>query len=597
MSHIHDARNQSLSSLVHNLRLDSGANSARELRSKGNDLYVKQGQAFFTSTTSRASHRANAIALVKSSLVNESHATPKDADKILANVFGHAPTQITGGDVKRLHDLGQVAADFIEEGMSPVDAFEAAQRGDSLHTSARTSLDEPVVRRDSTSSEGSDPSVQSNEEEEPLVGANQSGPQQTPSSHSLPPPPPRLDGAHLSDSQDELSPLSLPPPPPSPFLDDDVSGLDGGPPPPPPPPGLPGIGVGGPTYAESRRLKLEQEPPPITPLPMANENVTLTALKDPKSTIGASYLPGPAPETLNGTSLINTRLEDFSEADRNAVKIAKEVLIEVRGKLPRGAFNNFQALPGYVKQELRHPDTPNICASWWNAVLQGVSGKALETLKKENPHTPEFLLSTAALAWATEAVGGGVCANLATLTTATLTTKLPPGSQITQVNHGFDHEFVAIKTPGSDNWFVVDPWPNEPHVVTFTDCYFQPEDVASHFTIDVTKTAPKDKPFGIDMSTLNAKKSDIVETVQEELDEDPDTSGRLTRTPWKDPVPKNKGKNDGVDPTFGRMAHDWNHTYNVSVSKDEAERTKFLKERIFCLGQSRRLGCERDCDP
>jgi len=72
------------------------------------------------------------------------------------------------------------------------------------------------------------------------------------------------------------------------------------------------------------------------------------------------------------------------------------------------------------------------------------------------------------------------------------------------------------------------------------------------------------------MSTLNGQKSAIVETVQEELDADPDTSDRLTRTAWKDPVPEQERirrklrNNDGVDPTFGRMAHDWNHTNNVS---------------------------------
>jgi hypothetical protein len=535
MSHIHDARNVSLSNLVNNLKLDNATNSPKELRSKGNDLYVKQGQALFTSTTSRANHRANAIALVQSSLVNEYGATPKDAKTILANVLGQTPTQITGGDVKQLHDLGQIAAGFIAKGMTPVEAFAAAQRGDSLPDVSESSLE--------SSSELSGESSA----EEPR----------------LPPPPPPLVGAHLSGPQEDLSPDSLPPPPP-PLLDSDLSGLDGGPPP-PPPPGLPGLGVRGPTYAERRELELQQEPPPITPLSMANENVTLTVLKDPESTIGASYIPGPAPETLNGASLINTKLKDFSEADQNAVQIAKEALIEVRGKLPRGAFNNFEGLPINVKENLQHPDTPNISAAWWNAVLQGVSGKALETLKKENPDTPEFLLSTAALAWATEAVGGGVCANLATLTTATLSTKLPPGSQIIQVNHGADHEFVAMKTPDSDHWFVVDPWPNEPHVVTFTDCYFRPERVKSHFTIDVTKTAPKDKPFGIDMSTLNRDKSDIVETVQEELDADTDTRDGLTRTAWKDPVPEDERErdNDGVDPTFGRMAHDWNHQSNI----------------------------------
>jgi len=71
MSHINDARNRPLSSLVSKLHLDSEANSAKELRSKGNDLYVKQEKAFFTSETSRANHRDNAIALVRNSLAKE----------------------------------------------------------------------------------------------------------------------------------------------------------------------------------------------------------------------------------------------------------------------------------------------------------------------------------------------------------------------------------------------------------------------------------------------------------------------------------------------------------------------------------------------
>src|SRR5262249_32984932 len=133
--------------------------------------------------------------------------------------------------------------------------------------------------------------------------------------------------------------------------------------------------------------------------------------------------------------------------------------------------------------------------------------------------------------------------NLATLTTATLSTRLPAGSQIIQVMHSVDHEFVAMKLPGSDNWFVVDPWPNEPHVVAFTDCYFDPEGVKSHFKVGGTETAPEGQPFGIDMSTLNGRKSGIVRGVQRELDEG--------------------ARRDGLAPTSGRMEHDWDHLSNL----------------------------------
>jgi hypothetical protein len=85
MSHIYDARNRPLSSLVSTLKLDSEANSAKELGSKGYDLYVKQGKESYTSETSRANHRANAVVLVRDSLASEYNATTKDAKQILAN--------------------------------------------------------------------------------------------------------------------------------------------------------------------------------------------------------------------------------------------------------------------------------------------------------------------------------------------------------------------------------------------------------------------------------------------------------------------------------------------------------------------------------
>ncbi|MBS1196606.1 MAG: hypothetical protein H6R18_391 [Proteobacteria bacterium] len=132
MPKIDNASNLKLSELVNRLNLDDATHGAQELRSKGTDLYVKTGKAFFSSETSRASHRRDAVALVRDGLAKEYNTTKADADRILVNVFGYAPTQISGADVKRLNALGTVAAGLVRGGTTSVDAFEIARHAETL---------------------------------------------------------------------------------------------------------------------------------------------------------------------------------------------------------------------------------------------------------------------------------------------------------------------------------------------------------------------------------------------------------------------------------------------------------------------------------
>src|SRR6185436_10732967 len=89
---------------------------------------------------------------------------------------------------------------------------------------------------------------------------------------------------------------------------------------------------------------------------------------------------------------------------------------------------------------------------------------------------------------------------MAMMTTGELTTLLPPGSEIVQLFHDFDHEFVIARAPGS-RWFVVDPWCHTPTVIPFKDCSFDLSGVQKFIPIKVTETASKDQPYGLDLDT------------------------------------------------------------------------------------------------
>jgi len=115
-----------------------------------------------------------------------------------------------------------------------------------------------------------------------------------------------------------------------------------------------------------------------------------------------------------------------------------------------------------------------------------------------------FKMKMACLARASLEVGGGVCSKMAYATTGALTTLLPPGSEIVQVFHRNDHEFVIARVPGS-RWFVVDPWPHEPKVIPFVDCVYKPlhEDttesaINSFIAMEVTKTMAEPYGFNLD---------------------------------------------------------------------------------------------------
>lgn len=116
-----------LSQLVTDLHLDQANTQGKELRSKGDDLYVKNKVARHTNLESRTNHRRDAIANVTSSLAHEYHLTPQQAQQVMRNVFGGGLDRITGGDVKRLDEIGQQAAALLNANMDPVQAFEVAR--------------------------------------------------------------------------------------------------------------------------------------------------------------------------------------------------------------------------------------------------------------------------------------------------------------------------------------------------------------------------------------------------------------------------------------------------------------------------------------
>lgn len=127
-----DTQGMSLSQLVTDLRLDQTANQGKELRSKGDDLYVKDKAAHFTREKSRTAHRESAIGGVKQALVHEYGLSPRQAERVMSRVLGGAPNQITGGDALKLHEVGQLAQKLIDRGESPVRAFARANDAHAL---------------------------------------------------------------------------------------------------------------------------------------------------------------------------------------------------------------------------------------------------------------------------------------------------------------------------------------------------------------------------------------------------------------------------------------------------------------------------------
>lgn len=127
MPRIDNAQHLRLSDIVHQLATYS-AHDAREVRSKRDDLYVKEQKAPFTAPGSRTNHRTKAIALIRGNLAEEFGTTNEEARQILSRVFGHAPTRITVNDIILLCDLGNIARPLIAGGESAVEAFDSAIR-------------------------------------------------------------------------------------------------------------------------------------------------------------------------------------------------------------------------------------------------------------------------------------------------------------------------------------------------------------------------------------------------------------------------------------------------------------------------------------
>lgn len=127
-----DTGGMSLSQLVTDLRLDGRGRSDKELRSTGQDLYVKNRSAVFTKLESRTEHRDNAVATVKQALVQEYALSQEQANTLMSNVFGGAPAQVTVGNALALHNVGQMAQEFIQEGKTKDAAFGLATLAQSV---------------------------------------------------------------------------------------------------------------------------------------------------------------------------------------------------------------------------------------------------------------------------------------------------------------------------------------------------------------------------------------------------------------------------------------------------------------------------------
>jgi hypothetical protein len=284
------------------------------------------------------------------------------------------------------------------------------------------------------------------------------------------------------------------------------------------------MGGGEPSWKAERREKEKQAQidAQITP---PSEYGEWTVAKGESGPGSVQYQEGTVTGPSDDPSCHNQALRTFSPPDKQMVGIAKQVLEDVREMLPRGPFNNFGGLSDTVREKqcvpISNPDDPDgpgrmvHVPGWWNQVVDVVAGTAVEQLKETMPEVPEFMLSAACLARATREVGGGVCSKMATLTAGILSTRLPPGSEIAQVFHKADHEFVVAKLPDS-RWFVVDPWCHEPTVVPFVDCLFDPEGVTKFISMKVTKTAPEGEPFGIDVTGVDW--GDTVSKVYQDLE-------------------------------------------------------------------------------
>lgn len=128
MPRIEDARGLTLTNIVEQLDLRN-QEGKRKLRSSGNELYVKEGQAASTSGGAREPQRKSAVDLVCASLVVEFGVTENQARRIIINVLRQEmPSQIAVSDVLKIWTLGKDAQRVSETlGRDMANAFELAQ--------------------------------------------------------------------------------------------------------------------------------------------------------------------------------------------------------------------------------------------------------------------------------------------------------------------------------------------------------------------------------------------------------------------------------------------------------------------------------------
>lgn len=123
MATIQNTAGMSLAAIAQ--QLTPGATPHQELRSKGTDLYVKQGTALFTNVQSRTDHRNSALAIVLRAIEQDLGVTPAVAQRFMQRVIsGGQPGQITAGDLSRLSKAVELAGQF-----DPSKANNSAFRG------------------------------------------------------------------------------------------------------------------------------------------------------------------------------------------------------------------------------------------------------------------------------------------------------------------------------------------------------------------------------------------------------------------------------------------------------------------------------------
>src|SRR6476659_10100109 len=154
MAKIGDASHLNLSELVNRLNLEHQTGT-KELRSTGTNLYVKDGKALFTNVQSRSDHQRDAVAVVRNALAQEHGLTSEQANRVMADVLGEAPTSITADDVMRLHGGADEAIQRLTPRESLSESATLVLDGGSRHESVSESHSSVLLRSGSDAHEES----------------------------------------------------------------------------------------------------------------------------------------------------------------------------------------------------------------------------------------------------------------------------------------------------------------------------------------------------------------------------------------------------------------------------------------------------------